>query len=127
LFVTEEKKITSPFCVAGSLIIADIEPEIFHEAPIVLYWSPRQKDVSKNVGKKMSEDGFVPNFPVLLIPGFASSGEDDMTSLSSLSPISYLLNCRALCGGRTSQLEESTHLVVVGKSGQPKAPHNVLF
>jgi hypothetical protein len=66
---------TSNFVGDASVLLEDLETDFLQDVWWVMCGPPlTQKGISKKLGKQMAEQGYTPNIPIVLVPGFASSG-----------------------------------------------------
>jgi len=66
---------TSHFMGDTSIPLQDLIVDSLQDIWLVMCGPPlTQKGISKKLGKQMAEQGFTPNLPIVVVPGFASSG-----------------------------------------------------
>lgn len=65
----------SIFIGSTSIVLEELVAGPVQDLQVILCGPPHtQKNVSKKLGRRMAEQGYTPNLPIVLVPGFASSG-----------------------------------------------------
>jgi hypothetical protein len=65
----------SHFIGDTKILLEDMQPDLLQDLWVVPCCQPlTQKGITKKLGKAMAEQGYMPNLPIVLVPGFASSG-----------------------------------------------------